>query len=450
MNETIVSEVQDGYWFRVLTFINDNTIVKLSQLDKWATLEFENQAIQNAINEKIKKSALLKVENNEVSLSETGRDWLISHSNEHHIDEESSLVKFESDSDSEVVHPYKVSDLKMEQKPLSVFQVLRKISKGEININPEFQRAFVWDTTKQSRLIESILLRIPLPVLYLDATDQENWIVVDGLQRLNTLKSFCLDNSFQLQDLEFLSELNGKKFSELPGKYKILIEDDTSLIFYNLMPGTPTLAKYTIFSRVNTGGLQLTPQEIRHALNQGKSTVLLAKLAKNADFIKVTSGSIPSLRMEDREMILRAIAFGEYGLETYKSCGEMDAFLIYAMGKINEMSEEKIEEIYNSFLESLKKVWAVFGEYSFRKFYDKGGRRGPINKALFEVMVASVGRYELTQLSENKDDIIDHFLMTMTIDTDFIKSISSSTASNKAVSIRFSEFSSLLEMILGE
>ncbi|MCP4696585.1 MAG: DUF262 domain-containing protein [Gammaproteobacteria bacterium] len=127
----------------------------------------------------------------------------------------------------------------MESRHLSVFQALRKIDKKEINLNPDFRRAFVWDEIKQSRLIESILIRIPLPAFYLDATNQIYWIVVDGLQRLTTLHRYCRKQTFALSGLQFLDELNGKRFDALPPKYKVLIEDDTSLLFYNLMPGTP-------------------------------------------------------------------------------------------------------------------------------------------------------------------------------------------------------------------
>ena len=209
--------------------------------------------------------------------------WTLSDEGAKMLAEQADAASIEEEDIGVADHPlkpYDVAKLKVEQKPLSVFQALRKIDKGQIILDPEFQRAFVWDDVRQSRLIESILIRIPLPAFYLDATDQVRWSVVDGLQRLTTLHRFCRGASFPLTGLEFLGELSGLKFSELPQKYQVLIEDDTQLIFNNLLPGTPVKAKFTIFSRVNTGGMQLTPQEIRHELQQGQITKTLRVLTR--------------------------------------------------------------------------------------------------------------------------------------------------------------------------
>ncbi|WP_370979001.1 DUF262 domain-containing protein [Agaribacterium sp. ZY112] len=442
------SVIEEGYLYRALGFIKTNPLASSNRFKIWATNEFDDDALVKAICHEIAKSPFIDSVNNHYRITKEGQEWLHEISESQSIEPESNLIfehDLEQSPNSTLTHPYEVSKLKMESKTLSVFQALRKIKKGEINLNPEFQRAFVWDETKKSRLIESMLIRIPLPAFYLDATDQVNWTVVDGLQRLSTLDAFCTKQNFALRDLEFLPDLDGMKFDDLPQNYQVLIEDDTNLIFYNLMPGTPTLAKYTIFSRVNTGGLQLTPQEVRHALNQGNSTKLLQTLSKRREFEKTTCGSIPNLRMADRELILRALSFSMLGVDVYKYHGEMDAFLIHAMEEMNSMNNNDLKKIENTFIESIQKVWAIFGKYAFRKYSEEGGRRGPINKALFEVWTVSVQDYDVNSLVNNKEKIKKSFRLLLNIDYDFVKSISSSTSSYRAVEKRFGEIKKLLK-----
>jgi hypothetical protein len=375
-----------------------------------------------------------------ICLTETGQAWLEGHSTELSVEAEDSSsgnLPKESSSDNVPKEPYDVAKLNMETKHLSVFQALRKIEKGEINLNPEFQRAFVWDDVRKSRLIESILIRIPLPAFYLDATDQVHWNVVDGLQRLTTMYHYCRKKPFKLTGLEFLRELEGKEFDDLPPQYKVLIEDDTPLLFYNLMPGTPIEAKFTIFSRVNTGGMQLTPQEIRHALNQGKVTELLAVIANHPVFRRITNGVVETLRMSDRELILRALSFMHLGHEEYKKFNGLDAFLLYAMSEFNKQTTEVLALLMNDFLASIQKIDAIFGRYAFRKFYEIGGRRSPFNKALFEVWTTTIREYPIEKLIAKRDQILEEFINLNNYSSEFSRAISSSTGGNTAVSNRF-------------
>lgn len=379
-----------------------------------------------------------------VHLTASGQKWLDDAKAESTLDVEEE----DSSSVETPIKPYEVSKLNMETRPVSIFQALRKIEKNEINLNPEFQRAFVWDQVKQSRLIESVLIRIPLPAFYLDATDQINWSVVDGLQRLTTLYNFCRKENFELTGLQFLSELEGKRFSALPQKYQVLIEDDTQLLFYNLMPGTPVEAKFTIFSRVNTGGMQLTPQEIRHALSPGPITKELKDLSQNNIFREATQGTVESLRMSDRELILRALAFMHVGVDAYKEFNELDGFLMAAMKSLNQLSEKDRADLENDFLQSVDKVHAIFGKYAFRKYVARGARRSPFNKALFETWVNAVRPYPKKTLVANRNNIMDAFADLINSSSSYVRSISSSTGSATAVQTRFSAIKKLLSEVI--
>lgn len=429
----------DSDYAVVLRFLRNHISVDSEKLKTELEGFFDPIAMYESVIKHLLHIALISTNKTDITITEAGQSWLERNLSDLEVEAE------DTSSLDEPKKPYEVSKLKMEPKHLSIFQALRKIEKNEINLNPEFQRAFVWDKVKQSRLIESVLIRIPLPAFYLDATDQVNWSVVDGLQRLTTLFRYCREESFPLTGLQFLRELENLTFSELPPKYKVLVEDDTQLLFYNLMPGTPVEAKFTIFSRVNTGGMQLTSQEIRHALNQGKATKLLHKISLDSRFKKATNGVVESLRMSDRELILRALSFMHLGASHYKGFSDLDSFLLSSMSEINKLSDRSITTLENNFISSLEKVVSIFGRYSFRKFSEREGRRSPFNKALFEAWIVSVSKYDESLLVEHKEKIIDRFINEINKLDDFTKSISSSTGSQSAVSTRFSRIAKILE-----
>jgi hypothetical protein len=436
--------VVDGDVAKLLRIVQEHTNIEKATLIHMAAKLLPTDEAAFSVLEKAVTCGFVIESHIGIMLTEVGQEWLASEGQELFVELE--------DEETEGLppqRPYDVAKLNMETRNMSVYQALRKIENNQINLQPDFQRAFVWDEVRQSRLIESILIRIPLPAFYLDATDQTNWNVVDGLQRLTTLFNYCRKRAFKLRGLQFLSELENLSFEELPTKYQVLIEDDTQLLFYNLMPGTPIQAKFTIFSRVNTGGMQLLPQEIRHALNQGPATRLLADLAQNTIFRTVTKGVVDTLRMGDRELILRVLAFMHLGFLEYRKFNELESFLVYAMEELNHLPEIQMKTLASDFLQSLQKVDALFGRYAFRKFYAIDGRRSPFNKALFEVWTTTVRNYTLPDLMSNRDEILNGFVELVNFSETFSRSISSSTSSFTAVSNRFGYIEELLRNSIG-
>lgn len=304
------------------------------------------------------------------------------------------------------------------QKPLNVYNLMERLENNEIDLEPEFQRnGNLWPMDQQSRLIESMMLKIPIPAFYFNAANDDKWIVIDGLQRLTALQNFLVGQPDEAGNnrkepfvgLQYLEAFNNLTFDELPRQYVRRIRE-TPIVAYTVEKGTPDVVVYNIFQRINTGGLQLNPQEIRQALYTGKATRLIQHLAENEEFQVATQHAIESERMTDREYVTRFIAFTELDYRTeYK--GNIDEFLIKALKKVNTYTEEELQRVAVGFERVMRYSKAVFDRYAFRK-YNENWRRSPINKALFElwsVCFSELSDQQLDQLVEKREEFLVAF-----------------------------------------
>lgn len=315
-------------------------------------------------------------------------------------------------------YPFEADKITISSVPVPVSRLLERLKNGSISAPPIQRSDNLWNETRQSRLLESLMLRIPLPLFYVGADNDENWTIVDGLQRISALRNFLLNKSFRLRDLEFLDACNGCAFDGLPAKYQNRIMD-TTLQFAVIGAGTPPAVQRNIFKRLNTGGLPLSQQEIRHALYYDEKVAsLLLRLSTKDEFIKATNGSINDSRMAARELCLRFTAFLMRGLDAYPKNGDMDSFLsdtMLLLAALPEMREEKLkklfgsrrkdintnitfhnfEELENKFAMAMDRAGKLFGPGAFRKSLDRE-RRSPVNKALFETVGIA-----LIELEEN-------------------------------------------------
>lgn len=341
----------------------------------------------------------------------------------------------ESDESDEFFrNTFDPGSIKIDRETQPIFQIVRKIDFDEVELTPDFQRNVVWDVVRRSRLIESVLLKIPLPAFYFDGTAENRWVVVDGLQRLTSLKEFMLTKSLRLQDMEYLRDLEGKGYDDLPRVIQRQIED-TPLTIYVIRPDTPPEVKFTIFYRINTGGLVLTAQEIRNALFNGPVTQLLKKLAALPIFHAATEYSLSDSRMDAQESILRYLAFNVKDYREYRP--ELNIFLSRCMREINLMPEFKIETLAEQFIEAMERAKNVLGRYAFRKFNPITKRRGPLNKALFESWANVLQHFPLDELLSKKDQIVDAIGKRLISDSDYSSYLSAGTGSTKAVRERF-------------
>lgn len=359
-------------------------------------------------------------------------------------------VETEEDAESEVTitQPFDPSKIRVETKQLSLDTLLSRIENEEIILQPDFQRKEVWKDSARSRLIESILIRIPLPAFYMDATDDERWLVVDGQQRLSTLRKFVIEQSLSLHGLEFLGEFKDFHFDQLPRPFQRRIRE-TNVTVYLIERGTPSAVKINIFKRINTGGLPLSPQEIRHALNGAPVTVMLKELSESLEFRQATRGKIPTDRMADREYIVRFFSFLLTRPADYNA-PEIDSFLNETMATINKLSLEERTRLKNRFLRAMRICREVLGKHAFRKRYSLDGRLKPINKALFEawsVNLESLSDSEVTCLLERKDQLWNKFIHLMG-DRNFEQSVTQGTGDVKRVKLRFSSIQLLIKETL--
>ncbi len=359
-------------------------------------------------------------------------------------DEEGSIEGYGDDAAEDASWgDYPIDTLLIRTEPRTVHDVLRRIRAGSYVMDPDFQRDFVWDENKQSKLIESVLMRIPLPVFYIAESADGKMIVVDGLQRLTTFRRFC-DNEFGLR-LPRRSELNKKKFSSLSPKLQNRIED-CNLILYIIDSKVKQQALLDIFERVNSGQ-PLTRQQMRNCLFTGPATRFLKALATEELFIEATGGSLRSDRMADREMINRHCAFRLLGISNY--AGSMDDFLAEALRKMNESdSEDRLNKLGSDLRLSLKNNLTVFNQHAFRKMPPDQGRRSVFNASIWDVMSFHLADVGEVAVGENKERIRSGFLQLLGDDR-FVASVTLGTNQVDRVAARFKFVREMFEGLFG-
>lgn len=358
----------------------------------------------------------------------------------------------EYESDNVITNSFYTKDIAINNRIVVLPSLVTKLIHEEIDLNPEFQRnENLWDSTKMSRLIESILLKLPLPVFYFDVSNPEKWIVVDGLQRLSSIKKFMVDKKLKLQRLEFLIELNGKSYDDLDRNLKRVIED-TQLITYQIEAQTPKMVRYSIFHRINTGGLVLNAQEIRQALNQGGQGVgFLKDIAENEIFKSIVG--LKSNRMSDRELVLRFIAFK---LPAYKefAFNTMGEFLDDSMDKLDKIKDEVLlETLKQEFLEILEFSEKVLGEgHRFSRSIADNHKTRSLNRSLFDVITVCLSNIEdKEKFLERKSLFLNKFLELLKDEqSEFTNAITKGTSGKGAVETRFKIMNELIKEVLGE
>ena len=349
---------------------------------------------------------------------------------------------------------YPDMQIKIDREQYSIFELKRKYDKKKIIMDPDFQRNDVWNSKQKSELIESVVMGIPLPLIYLAENKQGQLVVVDGRQRLTAFFEF-LSNKFKLGGLKILPQLNGENFESLEEhypEYAFGIED-YQLIIQVIKHPTPDRVRFDLFDRVNRGGTALNKQEMRNALYQGKSTVLLHEIAQDESFKKATGYSVSDKRMKDTYIILRAIAFMLYfdgrlldahgNAIEYKS--DMEDLLGKTMEFLNLLSQAQIKIIKEEFCLLMSRIYADFEDRAFR-LPSANNKKGQISMTLFETIVYL---YHLIGEDYKEGRAVDP-IVRLKHDESFLMLLKSSIDSLKGIKNRFQRVSDLYGEIVND
>ncbi len=266
----------------------------------------------------------------------------------------------------------------------------------------------MWNTKRASLLVESILLNIPIPVVYVAEDAQLRWTIVDGLQRLNSLLRF-FDDEFKLAGLEILSELKGSRFSNLNPKAARILKNGIIRTIVITRDSHPEI-KYDIFQRLNTGAVKLNEQELRNCLYRGTLNDLLKELSQYSPFLNCTGLRRPHKRFWDAELILRYFAISRsFDPRSGRVKGypnKMKTFLNSFMQANQNADTKALDRFRSQFKETIDKVHGVFGAKAFRRATSDGSSDRRVNRALMDVVMSSFERQPASRIAGAKEQIL--------------------------------------------
>jgi hypothetical protein len=365
-----------------------------------------------------------------------------------------------------ILYPFAPEDIDVITQSRTIDLLLTRLREGELDLSPDFQRrGNLWTVPRKSGLIESVLLRIPIPSLYISEDKNGDYTVVDGLQRLcaiahfvdhaalNTAVNAKLD-PMRLEKLESLTEYNNSSYAELPRKLQRRILE-TELTLHVIRPGTPPKVRFNIFSRINRGGLPLTAQEIRNAIYPGKWRDTVKKMSKSSEFLAATNNKIKGERMEDLELILRFAAHLRLAEknESRPSDDNLDDFLNeYVEKHTAGWDDKQWANVESAFSRAMLAAPKVFGYMAFRKYSGPTEPRKPINRGLFEtesVALACRSEAELTELAKGSATVRQLFKKYFDGDLSFSNSLLYATGRGSAANTRLRTINSIFDEVLG-
>lgn len=393
------------------------------------------------------------VEEDKEELNNKIEEWLV----EQNPNDQFGTEQTEIEENDET--PYDPDKIRVDTKPFSLHQIYEMINRGDINLTPDFQRNLVWDNQRKSRLIESILMRIPLPMFYFAQDDEGRISVVDGLQRLSTIREF-MNNELVLKNLEYLDEkCGGKTYTDSNPKKAIDAKyfrwfNMTQITVNVIDPSSPFKLKYDIFRRINTGGQPLNAQEIRNCLSSDALRRALREMAKLESFKEATGWSVKDVRMEAQELALRFIMFHK----KYTVDNELNNYSGNIESELNTLTEQlskdkKFDYKYyvDLFDNSMKNAFYLFNRYSFRKckveHVQPGAYRQLINKALFVSWSVLLSQYKHESLikKNESESLALPLAEKVTNDNDLFMYLTYSTNSKANIQAAFTAAEEVIE-----
>lgn len=366
---------------------------------------------------------------------------------------ENNVTEYSEGYEDNLQVPKELRKIRTQAYDKSVEDTVRMIEKGRIFLEPDFQRySQVWDYKTASQLIESVLLNVPIPPIYVAEEDNGTWNIIDGLQRLTSFKNFY-EGKFKLRGLDSLKELNKQNYDSLNSNAKSILDNGSLRIILITKESHPEM-KYDVFMRLNRGSVKLTEQELRNCLYRGNLNDMIKDLRNNQQLLNILKLDKPHKRMDDAELILRYFAlsrhFNEEELKINGYKGIMKTFLNAYMDENKTISEERVEELRQKFNNTLNKVFSIFGINSFKRIEADGSYYPWINKAIYDFIMLSFERYDIECLLAKKSEIIEALKKCINEDKDFEDSITVGTSEPRRLEYRLRIWLHQMDIIMSE
>ncbi|MDQ8190071.1 DUF262 domain-containing protein [Roseibacillus persicicus] len=339
--------------------------------------------------------------------------------------------------------------------------IITQIDKGNIFLNPSFQRRDAWDLKRKSKFIESLVLGLPVPQIVL-AESKENrgqYLVLDGKQRLLSIRQFSASKTdsnyvqLSLKSLEIRPDLNGQNFislKESPRYSRELSAFENQPIRTVVIKNWPSEDfLYHVFLRLNTGSVPLSPQELRQALHPGPFVDCIdISSCQSTALSEILKLNKPDFRMRDAELLLRYIAFKNY-LKLYS--GSLKSFLDQACERLNNEWPKKEGLIRGQIIELERAhtlIKGIFGENSYHKWNGKK-YENRFNRAIFDILILAFTLEPYVSVATQKTAEVEKAFRTLCEDPVFLTSIESTTKSLDATVTRISKWFDVLNKVYG-
>lgn len=379
-----------------------------------------------------------------------------------HEDENISDETFGDDNEDDEIL-WELSPIHFSPENRKIRDLLAADANQELDARPKFQRDYVWDRKTASRLVESVLLNVPLPIVYTAAEEEEDKeVVIDGKQRLLSLFGFIRDEfpsdkkSFKLTGLKTKTAsgkaLNGKRFKDLEPKHQNKIKNSTIPII-KIEPDSDANVRFEIFERLNSGAVKLNAQELRNCIYRGRFNEFLLELAESKKFRTNVGEKRALSRMKDAELVLRFLMFGNMNYTDYQ--GQLKPLLNDFMERHQKLDDKRKEEFSGKFKQATDLSFSVFGKNAFRRFQkgDEENHNGQwdnrFNRALFDVVMWGFTQYEKRKIIDNSNAIREALIRLSIEDERFKNSVTFNTGGKEPVKYRFSAWERQLKEILG-
>lgn len=317
---------------------------------------------------------------------------------------------FEVENDIEIPDPDErpIRDRKVITQPFDLVaeSLVEQIKGGTIflrplNERPRFQRRYVWTDVLASRLIESIILNVPIPPCYLSQNEEYELDVIDGQQRLYSIFRY-LENQFKLDGLEVVSELEGKRFFEVPTKIQRQLKTHTLRCVVITNESHPEI-KFDVFERLNTNTVPLNSQELRNCIYRGSLNTLLGKLSEDPKWLSILNRKNADNRLRDEEIILRFFAFFVHGLDSYRTPQKHWLNDVAKQGR--RYSEKTISELQDTWGRMIDNSLIWFDK---AECFRRPGSRA-INKALFDLVAQTASKMDQDKATKMREEFRNRY-----------------------------------------